>query len=119
MRTLGAHRGPGNGRELKNTLERALLLRAGTQIDEEDITVASASSAAFQVAEGTIQVTGKTLAEIEREAIRVVLETLGGNRRATARALAMARPTLQVRLKEMGLVASGDPAEPDDDEAQS
>ncbi|MDF1564075.1 MAG: sigma 54-interacting transcriptional regulator [Deltaproteobacteria bacterium] len=99
---LHGHPWPGNVRELKNTLERALLLREGVDIEPGDITFAAASSPTL--APDAISVTNKTLAEIEREAIRVVLEAMGGNRRKTAKVLGMARSTLQVRLKEMGLV---------------
>lgn len=106
LEVLAAHTWPGNVRELKNTLERALLLGGGERIEADDVTF---PSMAPPVLEGeTICVRGKTLDEIEREAIHIALRIHGGNRRKTAAALGMARSTLQLRLKEMGIVKESD-----------
>ena len=54
---------------------------------------------------GTISLaaTGKSLAEIEREAIRLTMLHTAGNLSAAARILGISRPTLTRRLRESGL----------------
>ena len=99
---LAGHPWPGNVRELKNTVERALLFHRGGRIEATDVTFAEPLR--LPADEGVIQAAGKTLAEIEAEAIRIALKANGGNRRQTAEALGMARSTLQVKLKELGIV---------------
>lgn len=109
---LEKHQWPGNVRELKNALERALLLHRGDQIDADDITFAEPISVAPE--DGVIYAVGKTIEEITNEAIVIGLKANNGNRRMTAKALGMARSTLQVRIKELGIGAgSGEDDEPE------
>ena len=51
----------------------------------------------------TIPPVGKSLAEIEREAIRLTMLHTAGNLSAAARILGISRPTLTRRLRESGL----------------
>jgi DNA-binding NtrC family response regulator len=58
---------------------------------------------------------GKTMAEIEREAILTALQVSGGNRRRAAEALGIGLRTLQRKLKEY----RGEPLGDDDGEEES
>src|SRR5690606_11673798 len=68
---LEAHPWPGNVRELKNVLARAMLLRRGPAITAADLGFEGGSSRPpVRVSESdvdSVQLRGKTLAEIERE----------------------------------------------------
>ena len=99
---LVSHDWPGNVRELKNTIERALLLHSGDTIEASDITFPLQTTAAAPD-DGLLYVLGKTMADIEREVIRIHLVAYQGNRRLTAETLGMARSTLQTRIKAYGL----------------
>ncbi|MFO7156511.1 MAG: sigma 54-interacting transcriptional regulator [Pseudomonadota bacterium] len=114
---LTSHDWPGNVRELRNVLARALLLRKGPEITAEDIFFDSEEreevTPVKTSADDVIYLPGRTLAEIEREAILKCLRRHRGNRRAAARELGLARSTLQLRAKELGVPP---PSEYDADE---
>jgi two-component system response regulator AtoC len=92
---------PGNVRELRNVLERALVLERGPALELEALAtgpkppVATADPSAFVV-------TGppRPLEEVERLYVRHVLELLEGRRMDAARALGISYPTFLRRLGE-------------------
>jgi transcriptional regulator with AAA-type ATPase domain/pSer/pThr/pTyr-binding forkhead associated (FHA) protein len=100
-----AHPWPGNVRELRNTIERAILFHRGDRLEAADITFPDPIAVAPE--EGVIHAAGKTLADVEREAVEIALRANGGNRRLTAQALGIARSTLQAKLKELGILGDG------------
>ncbi|HEY0839082.1 MAG TPA: sigma 54-interacting transcriptional regulator [Vulgatibacter sp.] len=106
---LEAHPWPGNVRELKNVLARALLLRRGTAITPDDLTFdevgaeAVASIPDSDDENAFIRLPGKTIQQIELEATLKALRRHKGNRRAAARELDLARSTMQLRAKELGV----------------
>jgi len=110
---------PGNVRELENAVERAVVLARADAIRIDDLPAALRAGADQQAqpAAGIIQFeVGQSLASLEREAIRLTLEAVAGNREAAASILGISAATLYRRLKEMGEVAggaSGDDAEGD------
>lgn len=95
---LQAYSWPGNIRELRNVLERAVLLRADDRISEKDlhfdirIETSDASSARL-----------RTLEEMERDYIAKVLRLEGGRVSAAAVKLGIARSSLYQKMKEYGL----------------
>jgi DNA-binding NtrC family response regulator len=91
MAWLVQHRWPGNVRELENVVERAVTLTRGPRIGLEDLKIEFAS--------GVAPSTGPrpTLAELEREYIRRVLQETKGDKRAAARILGVSIRTLQRR----------------------
>ncbi len=102
---------PGNVRELKNVLESAILFASGPKIDLNDLPPAlrppggeAAEPAAGEVAAGPGlppgALVGKTMAEIEKDAILMALQVSGGNRRRAAEMLDIGLRTLQRKLKE-------------------
>ncbi len=112
---------PGNVRELKNVLESAILFAAGPKLDLGDLPPAIRAGASERAEEpgggepeGRIAVTGlvgKTMAEIEKEAILTALQASGGNRRRAAEKLDIGLRTLQRKLKEYRGEAPGEDEE--------
>ncbi|MBI4591014.1 MAG: sigma-54-dependent Fis family transcriptional regulator [Candidatus Rokubacteria bacterium] len=94
MAWLLQHRWPGNVRELENVVERAATLARGPLITLADLriefTLLGASETALR----------PTLAELERQYIRRVLEETQGDKRAAAKILGVSVRTLQRRFKE-------------------
>jgi transcriptional regulator with PAS, ATPase and Fis domain len=99
------HRWPGNVRELKNVVERAAILSGDARVVRpEHLMIQRRTSArpASLADGGDIHIprAGKSLAEIEREAVRITLQMTGGNQAAAARLLQISRPTLAKKLQE-------------------
>jgi len=98
---LAGHDWPGNIRELRNAMERAVLL-ADDVVEPEHVPLGSASV--------TPSRTGSDLhgelGQIERERILQVLEECGGNQSKAAIALGISRGTLATRLKAYGVIKS-------------
>ncbi len=84
---------PGNVRELTNSLERAAILADRGIIGAEHLTSAHGAVPARTTG-------GKTLAELEREAIERTLEEVGDNRRMAAEQLGIGLRTLYDKLKK-------------------
>jgi two-component system response regulator AtoC len=101
---------PGNVRELRNIIERAIILTEGQWIGERDIVTSESASlgqgqdpALFSV---SLDEDGapRPLDWVERQYVARVLEHLGGRRLAAAQALGISYPTLLKRLRELGVV---------------
>jgi DNA-binding NtrC family response regulator len=86
----------GNVRELENVLERAILLSDGELIDVEDLhqEISGASSSDSDDLRSAVRA-------YEREHIRQVLVTTGGNREEASRRLGIDPSTLYRRMKEL------------------
>ncbi|HEV2643111.1 MAG TPA: helix-turn-helix domain-containing protein, partial [Candidatus Elarobacter sp.] len=109
LAALRSHSWPGNVRELKNVIERAVIVAGGKVIQRQHLlfqrrkTVTSAANEGEVGALIRIPPGGKTLEEIESEAIRATLAITQGNLSATARILGISRPTLARKLRQAGL----------------
>jgi DNA-binding NtrC family response regulator len=118
LSALVSYAWPGNVRELKNVLESAVLFAAGPKIDVSDLPPAlrpgepaGAEGGPDEAGEGLASMTllvGKTMAEIEKNAILTALQISGGNRRRAAQMLDIGLRTLQRKLKEYRGEAEGD-----------
>jgi two-component system, NtrC family, response regulator AtoC len=86
---------PGNIRELRNILERALLHARGTQIEVEDLPA--------NVVHGKRTETMKSLEEIEREHIAAVLDHTRGKKSKAAEILGISRKNLLEKRKKYKL----------------
>jgi transcriptional regulator with PAS, ATPase and Fis domain len=105
VEAMRAHRWPGNVRELKNVVERAAILGGDAPILRPEHLMIQRRSAARPAPDdgGTdirIPKNGMSLADIEREAVRITLKITGGNQAAAARVLGISRPTLAKKMNE-------------------
>ena len=85
---------PGNLRELRLTMWRAALLAEGAPIGSRHLLLPALR---------TEEQRGAPLAELERGAIVAALAEVRGNRSQAARRLGIARSTLHLKLKRLGL----------------
>ena len=99
MSVLQNYAWPGNIRELRNTVERAMILTDGDTITEEhlppDMRPSRPEAATLRVALGV------QLREIEKEYILASLQRNGGNKARTARLLGMSRRTIYRKMDEL------------------
>ena len=92
---------PGNVRELRNLLERALVLEGGREL-ELDLLSASARRGVASSAGGTdfvVQGPPITTDELDRRYAKHVLDQLGGRRMEAAKALGLSYPTFLKRIE--------------------
>jgi transcriptional regulator with GAF, ATPase, and Fis domain len=112
---------PGNVRQLKNVVQRALLFRGeglslgATAVTFEDTRVTPADTGD----DDHMYVRGLTLEEIEREAIRLSLRRNRGKRAAVVKELQIAKSTVMKRIGQWGLQnegrLAGEAPEPEDE----
>jgi PAS domain S-box-containing protein len=91
---------PGNIRELRNTLERALILGASEDIEADDLPLELRERRASGTSRAVPDVP-KPLDEVEREQILQALKRTSGNRTKAAELLGISRSTMKRRLAEM------------------
>jgi DNA-binding NtrC family response regulator len=106
---------PGNIRELRNAIERAVLIGSSDEIRPQDLAIKAllkpaaaraplsemaAPSALFDI---KIPPHGVNFEEVERQLIRLAMRHCNNNASAAARFLRMTRETLRYRLKKFGI----------------
>jgi two-component system, NtrC family, response regulator AtoC len=96
---------PGNVRELKNVLERAILLNTGDELLLHHVEVGSFQKASNDHPVPMIERSpdGRSLDELEKEAITQALQQANQNQSLAARLLKISRDTLRYRMKKHGL----------------
>ncbi len=98
---------PGNVRELRNVIERAVILAQGPSVTEAEIVLyrAGAPLPAPPFFSAALAPSGSPppLDEIERRYVSRVLDHLQGKRMTAAQALGISYPTFLRRLRELGL----------------
>jgi DNA-binding NtrC family response regulator len=96
---------PGNIRELENTIERAVILCLGEQVTPRELPPQMLPDDFKMIDKEPNANTpgGLTLKDVEREAIKAILEQTNGNRSQSAKRLGIARQTLLNKIKEYGL----------------
>jgi transcriptional regulator with PAS, ATPase and Fis domain len=104
---LLAHSWPGNARELRHVMERALALCAGDEIRPSHVRIDAQPGATRSVAAGTAsEARGRLLRldpETEKRMIQRALDDSGGNQTRASELLGVSRRTLVNRLNEYGL----------------
>jgi len=91
---LGAYEFPGNVRELANTVERAVIVSTGRQIEVNDLP----ESIRAAVRRQQQRVKPQTLAEVEADYVAEILALAKGNKAEAARVLGISRKSLHERL---------------------
>jgi DNA-binding NtrC family response regulator len=105
LQLMLAYDWPGNARELRNVLERGVLLATGDEILPAHLPAeiqagrSAAASAALAVGGAVVP-----LADAERRLIQEALAATGGNQMRASRMLGITRDTLRYRMKKHGLV---------------
>jgi DNA-binding NtrC family response regulator len=102
MDLLEAYDFPGNVRELENIIAGAVVLETGSALSLASLSPSLRRAVATQEARVPPEV-NRTLADVEAEHVRIVLEHTGGNRSAAARILGISRVGLLAKLKRLGL----------------
>jgi DNA-binding NtrC family response regulator len=109
LEKIEAYDWPGNVRQLKNVVQRALLFRGeGLVVPPGAVTFEDTRAVpADRGDDDTLFVRGLTLEEIEREAIRLSLRRNRGKRAAVVKELQIAKSTVMKRIGQWGLQAEG------------
>ncbi|MFC1480759.1 sigma-54-dependent transcriptional regulator [Candidatus Neomarinimicrobiota bacterium] len=84
---------PGNVRELENLVQSVIVMNGDKEIDVSDLP----QHMRFSIPRGTSK--GKSLAQVEAEHIRLVIDSVGGNKTRAAQILGIDRKTLREKLK--------------------
>jgi transcriptional regulator with PAS, ATPase and Fis domain len=116
LQMLEQYRWPGNIRELRNAIERAMLLMDREWLRPDDFTtlVRTASAASqFRLPPG-----GLVLEEVERQLVVQALERAGGNQTSAGHLLGINRDQVRYRIEKFGLARPGSVRKPEagDDE---
>jgi len=102
MKVLQSYGWPGNIRELRNAVERAMLLASGDWLEPADFPLASpalrASDTGFQ-----LPAHGVNLESLEHSLVIQALERCGGNQTRAATLLGMNRDQIRYRIEKYGL----------------
>ena len=103
---LGAYDYPGNIRELENIIEHAVVMAEESEISERDLPEFMFRNRLLlpgPMSDGFEAAGVATLAEVEREHIKFVLDLTNRNYTETAKKLGISRSTLWRKLREYGL----------------
>jgi DNA-binding NtrC family response regulator len=99
LRLLEGHRWPGNIRELRNAIERAMLLIDREWIEPSDF----AMSRAEAPAQFRLPPEGVSLEDVERQLVMQALQRAGGNHTHAAQLLGINRDQVRYRIEKFGL----------------
>ncbi len=102
---------PGNIRELKNAIERVMILADGNRISAKYLPIRISEGGILPVPAGEGAVNGEirlppggmSLYNVEKELIRQALDHARGNKTTAARLLRITRDTLRYKVKKYGL----------------
>ncbi len=94
---LRSHGWKGNVRELKNVIERAMILVEGAEVGIDCLPL--------EMQSGSSALSGLSLAAAERAHVQKILRHTGGNKAETARLLEIGIATLYRKMEEYGLKA--------------
>ena len=97
---LETHAWPGNIRELRNTLERAMLLTNGDWIDASDLILTRATTITTDFA---LPPEGVNLEEVERQLLVQALERSRGNQTHAGQLLGINRDQVRYRIEKFHL----------------
>ena len=100
---LEQYQWPGNIRELRNAIERAMLLADGSVLEPQDFTTLTRSVTAAQF---RLPPEGLNLEDVERQLLVQALERAGGNQTQAGQLLGLNRDQVRYRIEKFGLARS-------------
>jgi len=100
QKKIGLYFWPGNARELENTIERAIILSSGDELNADDILLEESGPSMPQ---DNSELVNLSLKEIEEQHIKRVLEDCSWHLTKTAKRLCIGYNTLWRRMKEYGI----------------
>ena len=98
---LRAHAWPGNVRELRNAVEASVILTTASVLRSGDVQLGAQTSRIVDSSE--LDLSGHTLADLEKRALIQALERNKGSRSLAAAALGLSTRTIQRKIKEYQL----------------
>ncbi|MCW5829484.1 MAG: sigma-54-dependent Fis family transcriptional regulator [Deltaproteobacteria bacterium] len=101
LKALEAHNWPGNIREFKNAVERAMLLTTNDTLGPEDFLMLAPRQAAEPGA-FRLPADGIRLEDVERDLVRQALDLAKGNQTRAAALLGMNRDQIRYRIEKFG-----------------
>ncbi|MGH7924966.1 MAG: sigma-54-dependent transcriptional regulator, partial [Candidatus Binatus sp.] len=101
LNTLKAHPWPGNVRQLRNVIERAVIVSEGRMIRKRDLPEEFKTTASGDRASISVRL-GSSLQEVEKELISRTIEFTGGNKTRAAEILGVSAKTLYNKLDRFG-----------------
>jgi transcriptional regulator with GAF, ATPase, and Fis domain len=109
LHCLREYRWPGNVREIKNVIERAVVLSRGETIEREDLTLSNLSTLSDSGEMPALKSAYEPLPldEIERRHIQATLKATGWNKSKTAVILGVERSTLDRKIRRYDLTPPG------------
>jgi DNA-binding NtrC family response regulator len=103
LQVLEGYAWPGNARELRNVLERILLLEESACIGVEHLPLELRAASATQAQGFVLPPSGIDLEALERDLMCQAMERADGNKTSAARLLCLSRDTLRYRLEKYGI----------------
>jgi len=103
MQMLIDHPFPGNVRELRNAIERGVVLVSPDGVIEPDLLPPEITGMGGATAKTTVSRLEQATAKIEKEMIQRALEQAGGNRTKAAKILGISREGLRLKMKRYGI----------------
>jgi len=103
LRLLVAHDWPGNVRQLRNTLERAVISCAGELITAADLPSEPVPGSVEEPSASVPHPAAVKLKDVEREVILKTLASMGNNKTRAAEALGISLKTLHNKLNRYGV----------------
>jgi two-component system, NtrC family, response regulator AtoC len=99
---LMAYKWPGNIRELRNVVERGIILAKGDEVAARDLGIVMGSDGG-QESDEDPDIKPMSLADCEKKLIKTVIASVDGNKNRAAEILQIHRTTLYKKLEEYGL----------------
>ncbi len=105
QKVLLDHPWTGNVREMRNVIERVILMEDGQEIEPGHLVFMKKTSGDIATAGRTIKLpsSGLNLDELSKDLIVQALERSGGHRGRAAKLLGMSRPTMIYRIEKYGI----------------
>ncbi len=103
MRRLCEHRWSGNVRELRNVIERAVLMSDRPRIEGAEIVLDRSSAFLDALEQGVLVPGGLSLRDVERELVLRALDQAGYVQKQAAKLLGITRRKLNYMIRQMGL----------------